>query len=131
MENQINTAAHRLAVTFADDNEIPSRYKQSIKKKQINLNSTLEIGFQENVKHWTDVIQNILDRNGENIGWRFINLAPQIQSGITSVSECNDFEMFNNYLMLRRDVENCSPEELGRLSMLLGAFQREIEKRIL
>jgi hypothetical protein len=129
MENQINIAAHSLAIGLSDESEIPSRYKKNTKQRRISADSTIEKSFQENVQQWRNVIQNILNQqNGEDMAWRFINISPMIGTNVTKLTDCEDFIMFTDYLVLRRDDENCSPDELGRLTMLLGAFQREIER---
>ena len=58
------------------------------------------------------------------------NLAPQIDGDITKVTDNADFCDFIDYLILRRDKENCDADELGGLAQLSTAFQREVEKRL-
>ena len=130
IDNEHNTAAHMLAISFIEEADLPSRYKKDSKSKKINMDSSTEKSFQNNVHQWRKVIDNILISNDDDMAWRFINLAPNVQPGTSRITDCTDFLKFNDYLMHRRDVENCSSDELGRLSMLLGAFQREIEKVI-
>ncbi|MCB9336146.1 MAG: hypothetical protein H6586_08350 [Flavobacteriales bacterium] len=53
MENQIDIAANRLAISFADDIDIPARFKsKSDKQKKINPDSSIELRFKEDVAHW-------------------------------------------------------------------------------
>ena len=60
--------------------------------------------------------------------WRFINLSPEIGPTVRRVTDCRDFLDFTDYLILRRDKENCGADELGNLALLSVAFQREIER---
>ena len=70
----------------------------------------------------------MLSKIDNTIAWRFINLKPEINADVKSVFYCKDFCDINDYLVLRRDKENCDDAELGRLAMLSVAIQREIEK---
>jgi len=131
MENQIEYAAHRLAISFADNSDIPARYKnKSDKQKKQKSDSNIEKRFSEDVGYWKQLILNMLDRIDNEVAWRFINIVPNVQPDTVSVAYNNDFINFIEYLVLRRDKENCNAEELGRLAMLSGAFQKEIEKRL-
>lgn len=62
--------------------------------------------------------------------WRFITLKPNIEDDISIVVNSKDFSDFTDYLILRRDKENCDYEELGLLAMLHTEFQREIDRQI-
>jgi len=131
MENQINIAAHRLAISFADDTDIPARYKnKSDKQKKINPDSSVEIRFQEDVAHWKRLINTMFDRLDKSLAWRFLNIAPIPDNKSKSVAYNKDFCDFIDYLVLRRDKENCDTDELGRLAMLSSSFQRELEKQL-
>lgn len=79
---------------------------------------------------WKDTITRILEFKGEAIGWRFIRLNPIISKDMESVVDSNDFIEFLHYLIQRRDIDNCSDDELGCLAMLHTAFQKKIEKEI-
>lgn len=57
-------------------------------------------------------------------------MSPQFDRAVNSVADNKDFRDFVDYLILRRDKEQCGAEELGSLAILSVAFQREIEKRI-
>ncbi|MCD6598622.1 MAG: hypothetical protein J7L04_13095 [Bacteroidales bacterium] len=131
MENQINIATRRLAISFADDVDIPARYKsKSNKQKKINPDSSVEIRFQNEVAQWNILIKNMLDKLDKSIAWKFINISPNPQTVSNTVAYNKDFSDFIDYLVKRRDKENCDAEELGRLTMLLGAFQKELEKHM-
>jgi hypothetical protein len=131
MENQIDIAANRLAISFADDSDIPARFKsKSEKQKKINPDSSIEIRFKEDVAHWKNLITIMLDKLESGIAWRFLNISPNPDDISKSVAYQKDFCDFIDYLVLRRDKENCDADELGRLAMLSGAFQRELEKKL-
>lgn len=131
MENQVNIAAHRLAIFYADEIDIPARYKsKSDKQKKFNLDSSIEIRFRENVEHWKRLIDTMLSKIDRSLAWRFINSSPILDNISKSVAYHHDFIEFINYLVLRRDIDNCDSEELGRLVMLSGTFQKELEKMI-
>tara|TARA_R110000823_G_scaffold314431_1_gene443564 strand:+ start:766 stop:1173 length:408 start_codon:yes stop_codon:yes gene_type:complete len=131
MENQIDIAASRLAISFADDSDIPTRFKsKSDKQKKINPDSSIEIRFKEDVAQWKNLITIMLDKLDSGIAWRFLNISPNPDDISKSVAYQKDFCDFVDYLVLRRDKENCDADELGRLAMLSGAFQRELEKKL-
>jgi|SRR5690554_458835 len=131
MENQIDIAANRLAISFADDIDIPARFKsKSDKQKKINPDSSIELRFKEDVAHWKNLITIMLDKLDSGIAWRFLNISPNPDDISKSVAYQKDFCDFIDYLVLRRDKENCDADELGRLAMLSGAFQRELEKKL-
>ena len=131
MENQIDIAANRLAISFADDSDIPARFKsKSDKQKRINLDSSVEIRFIEDVAHWKNLIKVMLDKLEPGLAWRFLNISPKPDDISKSAAYQKDFCDFIDYLVLRRDKENCDADELGRLAMLSGAFQSELEKKL-
>ncbi len=134
MDTRIETAAYRLAKGYLDESEIPMRFRKDAteqsKTKKINSDSSIETKFQEEVNHWANLIEIMLSKIDNSIAWRFINLSPLITQELRGVTDCPDFSSFINYLVLRRDIEVCDDEELGRLAMLSGAFQRMIEKNI-
>jgi len=134
MDTRIETAAYRLAKGYLDESEIPLRFRKgandTTKNKKINTDSLIEIKFQEEVVHWTKLIETMLSKIDNSIAWRFINHSPLINQEIKRVTDCPDFSSFIDYLVLRRDIENCDDEELGRLAMLSGVFQRMIEKNM-
>lgn len=132
MNNQIDIAAYRLAISFSDDSDIPTRFKKKSEKlMKINPESDIEKRFQENVAHWKRLIITMLNKLDKSLAWRFINTLPKADTEFISVVDNKDFCDFMDYLILRRDKENCYADELGRLAMLSGAFQRELEKLII
>ena len=90
----------------------------------------MELRFKANVGKWTQLIETMLAKIDQRQAWRFVNLSPRINSTMRQLTDCSDFCDFTDYLILRRDVENCSADELGGLAALCVAFQREIEKSL-
>lgn len=132
MDSQITKTAEQLTIKFADEMDIPNRYKKrTTKSTKINADSLVEIRFKKHVNAWSDLIQSILKRiKDEEQAWRFIRIQPQINDQTSRLIDCKDYTDFLDYLIKRRDIENCEDEELGRLCMLQTAFQRQVEKRI-
>lgn len=135
MDNSIKTAAIKLAILFSEESNIPSRFKtknkDSEKKQKYNQDSSIEKKFQKEINEWEENIRTMMSKIDNDIAWRFINLKPKVNNEINRLSDSKEFSVFNDYLVLRRDIENCSSNELGRLAMLSVAFQREIEKNII
>jgi hypothetical protein len=134
MKNNLIITANQLALKFSDESEIPSRLKKKDAEKKerqkSNLNSLTEQRFQKNVNSWLRIIETILSKVESKKAWRFISTTPEVESNIRSAAYCNDFIEFNDYFVLRRDIENCDDEEVGLISMLHTEFQKEIEKKI-
>lgn len=134
MDTQIETAAHRLAIAFADDTDIPARFRKGAnsktKNKKTKSDSLIENRFKVDVNHWKNLILTMLKKLDDDIAWRFINISPHVDTKVDSAAYNDDFCHFIDYLVLRRDKEKCDSEELGRLAMLSGAFQKEIEKQL-
>jgi hypothetical protein len=134
MDTAITKAAYELILRFQDESDIPKRLKKDksqVSSKQ-NIDSLVEQRFKMHVKAWTETINSIFKYvNDNNQGWRFIRCNPEvIDTSIKSVTLCKDFLDFTDLLALRRDIDMCDADELGKLCMLHTAFQREIEKRI-
>ncbi len=72
----------------------------------------------------------MLAKIAESQAWRFITLSPKFNATFNKVTDNEDFCNFVDYMILRRDKEQCGPDELGGLALLSVAFQREVEKRI-
>lgn len=131
MDNRIDITAIKLALAFSDESDIPARFKpKSNKQKKINPNSNIEKRFEEDVAHWEKLVKQILNKLEPKLAWRFLNISPKPDDISKSIAYQKDFCDFIDYLVLRRDVENCDADELGRLAMLSGAFQRELEKNL-
>ncbi|MBU8893024.1 MAG: AAA family ATPase [Bacteroidales bacterium] len=128
MKNEIEVAAINLAIAFSIETDIPVRYRKSksLKKKKLDESSRIELNFKEDVERWELVIKNILEKIEQDQVWRFINLIPRIEPLTVTATKCKDFIDFTDYFVKRRDVENCGPEETGRLAILHTSFQRKI-----
>jgi len=133
-DDRIALAAHKLAVHFTEDTELPTRYRRlsepSRKTRKLKEDSAVEKRFRANVDSWRRLIEKMLAKLDETQAWRFIDLRPQMEGTINKLTENKDFCDFLDYLILRRDKEQCGPDELGGLALLSVAFQREVEKRI-
>lgn len=130
----IEIAAYRLAVQFTEDQLLPTRYRKTAdsdqKKRKPKEDSEVEKRFRTNVQAWRTLIETMLGKLQAEQAWRFINLAPQVDGALAKVTDNADFCDFIDYLILRRDKENCDADELGGLAQLSTAFQREVEKRL-
>ena len=128
------SAAYELALKFADDSDIPKRFKKekSEESSKQKSDSLIEKRFQEYTNSWTHTINSILKHVLDtNQAWRFIKINPQVADpSIASVTLCKDFLDFTDLLIQRRDIDMCEDDELGKLCLLHNTFQKEIEKRI-
>jgi hypothetical protein len=132
--DRLTIAAHRLAVYFSDDQDLPARYRKATdlaaKPRKVKEDALIEQRFKANVKSWTDLMETMLTRIDNEQAWRFLDLSPAIPSSVRKLTDCDDFRAFLDYLILRRDKEECCPDELGGICRLLGSFQRKIEERL-
>lgn len=130
----VEIVAHRLAVQFTEDELLPTRYRKTAdsdqRKRKPKQDSEVEKRFKANIQAWRTLIETMLSKLEAAQAWRFINLVPHIDGDPSKVTDNADFCDFIDYLILRRDIENCSANELGGLAQLSTAFQREVEKRI-
>lgn len=134
----ITRAAHELTLKFINETDIPTRFKKKSgekksgeKKSKHDPNSSLEQNFQAEVSGWTTTIESILSKSkSDEQAWRFIRINPEIESDLTTVTKCQDFLDFLDVLIQRRDIDNCPSDELGKLCMLHGAFQKQVEQII-
>jgi hypothetical protein len=92
--------------------------------------SEVEKRFSANVKSWRQLIETMLGKISKKQAWRFIDVSPEVGPTIRKVTDCTDLRDFVDYLILRREKEQCDAGELGGLALLSTTFQREIEKRI-
>ncbi len=132
-DTKVVIAAHRLAVDFTEEANLPVRFRKSsssARPRKIKEDSEVEKRFGANVMSWMQLIEILLAKISNRQAWRFINRSPKIHPTVRNVTDCKDFCDFVDYLILRRDTEKCGADELGGLAILLTAFQREIEKRI-
>jgi hypothetical protein len=126
-------AAHELTLKFINETDIPNRFKKKTgdKKSKYDPNSSLELNFQAEVSGWTTTIESILyNSKSDEQAWRFIRINPETESELTTVTKCQDFLDFMVILIQRRDKDNCPSDELGKLCMLHGAFQKQVEQII-
>lgn len=132
--SRIASAALNLAILFSDDDSLPLRFRRhrssSSRIRQAKKDSELEKRFKAHVKSWHCAINTMLAKLDRRQAWRFIQLTPLVDSETRSVTDNKDFCDFIAYLILRRDKEECCPDELGALALLPVAFQREVEKHI-
>jgi len=130
----ISNDAERLAKMFSDESEIPIEYKIRTKNNLIRAakekDTKILLRFIEELKRWQTTINTMLEKLPRAKAFRFIHLAPEVGEDITKIVECDDFVGFTEYLILRRDIENCGDDELGRLCRLSMAFQQRIESVI-
>jgi len=132
-DTRVILAAHRLAVAFTEEADLPVRFRKSsssAQSRKSKKDSEVEKRFGANVKSWTQLIETMLAKIGSQQAWRFVELSPEIDPTVRKLSDCKDFCDFMDYLILRRDREKCGAEELGGLALLSMAFQRKIEKLI-
>jgi len=134
LNDRIATAAHKLAVRFTEDTDLPAHFQRqkdaSVKPRKRKKDSDIEKRFRSNVDSWTRLIETMISKIDHAQAWRFVHLLPKIDLPITRITQNKDFCDFIDYLILRRDTEKCETDELGRLALLSVAFQREIEKRV-
>jgi hypothetical protein len=133
-EDRVTVAARRLAIRFADEADVPARYSKrqapSGKTRKVKEDAQIESRFRAHADSWRRAIETMLAKIGTAQAWRFIDLYPQVTGRIDKATDCSDFCDFVDYLILRRDKEQCGSDELGRIAMLSLAFQQEIEKCI-
>lgn len=130
-KDEISVAAHRLTIYFSQDEDLPARFRRKpTKTNRVKEDSKLEKAFKERVKSWSMLIETMLSKIDKSQAWRFVNLAPEVPPTTHSLTECQDFCDFVDYLILRRDKENTGPDEVGGLTQLLIPFQRKIQERI-
>lgn len=132
-QTRVTAASHRLAVDFTDEAALPVRFRRpssSTKLRKINKDADVEVRFRANVRLWAQLIEAMLAEITSTQAWRFIGLSPEIGPTTRKLTDCKDFCDLTDYLILRRDKEDCSADELGGLALLSMAFQREIERRI-
>ena len=136
--SRIEIAAHRLAINFTEDLDLPTRYRKRPPEKtdktatprKPRKDSDIDKLFRANVASWRHMIDTMLGKLDHLRAWRFIDLVPAVEPNLSRLTDNKDFCAFVDYLILRRDKEKCGSDELGCLAALSVAFQREIEKRI-
>lgn len=127
----------KLAIDFCDESMIPGRYKPKkegkTRKTIIRNDSKVEIYFQKALEEWKETFQQILDSylTDEEVNHLlYLKPDPEDSYDYASVTECRNWNVFNDYLIYRRDEAACSDGELGKLSMLIGAYQKMVERKL-
>jgi hypothetical protein len=130
--DSIPLAATKLALRFTDASEIPQRFKGGSERVRggKSRDSMVERRFRARIQGWGRTLENLLNALGEERGWRLIRLAPVIEREATRLVDCQDFIALHDFLVHRRDVCDCDPDELGTLATLLTAVQGEIERAL-
>ena len=134
MKKSVTGSAIQLILKFEDDNDIPEKYRgtSKVKNKKRKKDTLVEKRFQKHLQAWIKTIESILlNIDDHQQAWRFIKINPSVVEGnISSITYCKDYLDFTDYLILRRDIQNCDDDELGKLCKLHTAFQDEIQKYI-
>lgn len=132
LKQQIIVSAHQLALAFSEDNEKPQKYKAKHvhhreRRRYVKYKTQNDIIFEENVSQWKQLIEIMLERIEKKLVFRIINLNPNVDLYDDCFTEVKDFITFTDYFILRRNVEICDSEELGRLAVLHTAFHNNID----
>lgn len=129
MEVNINALARDFTLMYADELDIPAAYKKGGNKTP--RNSKILTRFHAHVEGWSNTIKQVykLAKNYDQ-AHRIIALKPLLPEECTSAIQCQDFLDMTEILIIRRDLEKCSDNELGKLCTLTGALQKAIELEI-
>jgi hypothetical protein len=123
--------AVKLALKYAIDENIPARYRKGNKSGGSGkAQEGVEYRFSEEVKHWEALVLSMIEHLGDKVATRYLTAMPIVNDDCQSITGCADFVEFNAYVQRRRDLDICSDEELGLLSLLLTELQRTVERRI-
>lgn len=130
--NRIAIAASRLAIHFTEEADLPARFRKnsSSKSRKSKDDTEAEKRYKENVETWRHLIETMLGKISHEKAWRYITLSPKANDAEQTLTDNKDFCDFLDYMINRRDKEQCGPDELGYLSMLLSAFQQEVANKI-
>lgn len=128
-DSNIQLAAHRLAIKFTEQANLPARFRKSLKGdlRKSKEDSKLEKRFKANVDSWRKLIDTMLVNLNHEQAWRFINHSPKVAPALSKLTDCQDFCKLMDYMILRRDQEQCGSDEVGGLALLSAALQREVE----
>jgi len=119
--------ALELAIRYSEDVALPARHRPGYTGKgRVRAEAAIEEAFQAKVDAYHAAITHMLGHLDSDLAWRVIESAPMSGGDYATVTECRDFLRMNDYLVLRRDIEHCCPEELGCLCNLLGTLQSAI-----
>ena len=108
-DSRIEVSAHRLAVQFTEDANLPVRYRRtsdsSRKTRKANDDSDIEKRFRTEVNSWRDLLKTMLSKVDAAKAWRFIDQSPQFTEPLRQVTDNDDFCDFLEYMRQRRDVD--------------------------
>lgn len=130
MESRNRILAIQLATAFSEKNKIPAKYRGGKSRKTDDKDPRIEIDFEKFISSWLITVESLFENLDIETAFRFISVTPTITGDETKFTECEEFIFFFDYLVKRRDIDNCTDDELGCLSMLLSALQQEIEEQI-
>jgi hypothetical protein len=134
LKDHILIAANRLAIHFSEDKDLTRRYQRQTESarspRKSNEDSAVERRFKANVELWTVAISTMLTKLDTPFAWRLIHLSPHLEGHERRLTENRDFCTLIDYMVVRRERENCGVDELGRLAQLSVAFQREVEAKL-
>lgn len=125
---------HWLAVEFSEETLVPGRYKPSDnpdKKKVVRKNSKVERAFFEAKEEWTETIAEILNSTMDDAMINrliYLKLDPNDPFDYDSVTLNRDWSEFNEFFIGIRAKDN--PSVTGKLSMLIGAYQKLLENKL-
>ncbi len=127
MEIDIHRLSIYYATVFSDPTEVPARFRGSKRKTKDDTKILNE--FKKKIRNWELTLTNISDHFNLEEAERIIKISPKREQNLTTVVEACDFNIINDYLILRRDIENCGDGELGCLALLADTIQKVIEEQ--
>jgi NAD-dependent DNA ligase len=128
---EILQEAIKYATQFTNESELPiqcknGRIDELLTKKNKNKR---ESAFVKKISSWKETINTLLTKFDKEKSWRFIRVEPLKQpESLKSAAYHPDFIDFTDYMILRRDTENCGDDELCNLSLMHTEFQKQIEE---
>lgn len=130
----IAAVAASLAVKYAEEHDIPARYRPGSntrkRRKPSKRDLLIEERFRGHLQGWHVVVERMCERVDPERAWRFLQCTPEIGPDVRQLTDCEDFQAFLDYFIERRDAEVCGADELGRLSALNQTFQQAIERQL-
>ena len=97
---------------------------KKILRKNPSGDSKMVQDFLDSVQLWKSTIKTMRSIIGDEKTLHNISLKTKFIPESLYPAMPAEFKEFNSYLIQRRDTDNCSPEELGRLATLLTAYQK-------
>lgn len=127
-EAAVSVAAHKLAIRFTEDTNLPARLQRNSSKKPTakasSKDSDISRRFQANVDSWILTVNNLIVELDYALAWRLINLNPVATP--QELSSNTDFLALINHLQKQRNKKNFNAGEIGNLAMLSVAIQKKI-----